>query len=448
MNIIYRKTLLSVSFLLFICISPLVVLYALGYRPNHLVANPSPVGVLIVESVPTRASVTINGQAYRHTPQSIANLPPGIFDLTVASDGYAPWHKHISVNSGQVTETRDIRLFPSSQSVTTLQSGVTTFSLSPHRRLIAALTADRKLHVIDEDGLAAIEPLTFPVLPDNLLWSPDSSSMLVVTAGQASLVSLTDQRARAIRLPQLDQALQLAWDQRIPGRLYAVTSGHDLIAYSVSNQSSQLIVANISSLATSSRQLYLVGDDNQIQIRTLQGGLIDSPFIETDKIIEQLHVTPGGNIAIQFTDRSAAVLTKASQLLPLADGIKKLGWSPDEQMLLVQRDDTSLHIMNVYDDRTSYIPLQDLHLVTRLSRPIRNPQWYAGGRHLIYQVDDEIMITEIDTRDQPATYSVDTTNLGDANITVGAQGAVILYLKKTAQSNRLVQANLIVAPKK
>ena len=111
-------------------------------------------------------------------------------------------------------------------------------------------------------------------------------------------------------------------------------------------------------------------------------------------------------------------------------------------MLLVQHDDTSLHIMNVYDERISYIPLLDLHLVTRLSRPIRNPQWFAGGRHLIYQVDDEIMITEIDTRDQPLTYLVDTTNLGDANITVGAQGDIVFYLKKTAQAYRLVQAIL------
>src|SRR3990167_9456139 len=446
MNIIYRKILLIISFLLFICISPLVVLYALGYRASNILANPSPVGVLIAESIPSRASVTINGQAYGHTPQSITNLSPGIFDLTVASAGYVPWHKHINISSGLVTEARDIRLFPSSQSITTLLSSVKTFSLSPHRRLIAALTADHKLHVIDEDGIAVIKPLAFPVLPDSLLWSPDSSSMLVVTSGQASLVSLTDQLATAVRLPQLDQAIQLAWDQRIPGRLYAITSGHSLIAYSVSNQSSQLIVANISSFATSSRQLYLVDDDNQIHIRTLQGGLIDSPFIKTDKIIEQLHVTPGGNIAIQFTDRSAAVLTDTGILLPVADSVTKLGWSPDELILLMQLDDNSLHIMNVYDDRISYIPLRDLHLVTRLSRPIRNPQWYAGGRHLIYQVDDEIMITEIDTRDQPATYSVDTTNLGDANITVGAQGTVVLYLKKTAQSNRLVQARLTVTP--
>jgi len=408
--------------------------------------NPSPVGVLIAESVPSHASVTIDGQENGHTPQSIANLSPGIYDLTVANEGYVPWHKHININSGLVTEARDIRLFPSTQSITTLLSNVKTFSLSPHRRLIAALTADRKLNVLGEDGIAVIEPLAFPVMPDSLLWSPDSSSMLVVTSGQASLVSLTDQPATAVRLPQLDKALQLAWDQRIPGRLYAVTNDHNLIAYSVSNKSSQLIVANISSLATSSRQLYLVDDDNQIQIRTLQGGLIDSPFIKTDKIIQQLHVTPGGNIAIQFTDHSAAILTDTDTLLPLADNVTKLGWSPDEQMLLVQRDDTSLHIMNVYDDRIRHIPLQDLHLVTRLSRPIRNPQWYAGGRHLIYQVDDEIMITEIDTRDQPATYSVDTTNLGDANITVGAQGTVILYLKQTAQSNRLVQARLTVTP--
>ena len=442
MNIIYRKLLLGLSILLFIGVSPLVVLYALGYRINNLITNPLPVGVLITESIPTRASLTINGQPAGHTPQSVTNLPPGGIDLTVAHDGYQPWHKHLNIQSGQVTEARDIRLFPSAQSLTNLQSNTHTFSLSPHRQLIAALTQDKQLFVIDTEGIAVVNPIMFPSLPDSLLWSPDSGSILVMAAGQASLISLTDPAVRPVRLPQLDQARQLAWDQRIPGRLYMVSSHQELIAYSVSNQSSQLIASDIISFATSSRFLFLIDNDNQLQIRNLQGNLVDSPLLKTDKTIQQLHVTPGGHIAVQFTDRSVSILTDLGALIPVAETVTKLSWSPDEQMLLVQHDDTSLHIMNVYDERISYIPLLDLHLVTRLSRPIRNPQWFAGGRHLIYQVDDEIMITEIDTRDQPLTYLVDTTNLGDANITVGAQGDIVFYLKKTAQAYRLVQAIL------
>jgi len=445
MSLIYRKLLLALSLLLFICISPLVVLYALGYRLNGTAANPLPVGVLIAESVPTRAVVEINGQSYGKTPQSVANLSPGMIDLTVSKEGYVAWHKHLNIHSGQVTEARDIRLFPAAPSFKTLHSNMQTFSLSPSRQLIASITEDQQLHVNDEDGIAVISPLTFSRLPDRILWSPDSSSLLLVSAGQVSFVNLTDQLVQPVRLPQLDQAHQLAWDQRIPGRLYAVTSKHDLIAYSISNQSSLLIAPRISSFVTSSRQLFLIDQDNQLQIRNLQGGMIESPLLKTDKIIQQLHVTPGGHIALHFTDRSAAVLTDVGTLLPVSAAVIRLGWSPDEQMLFVQTDDTSLYVMNIYDERASYIPMYSLHLVTRLSRPIRSPQWFAGGRHLIYQVDDEIMITEIDTRDQPLTYTVDTTNLGDANITVGTQGTVVLYLKKTAQSNRLVQARLTTA---
>lgn len=443
MNIIYRKILLGLSFLLFIFVSPLVVLYALGYRMNGNMYNPRPVGVLIVESIPPRAAVAINGQSYSHTPQSVANLQPGLIDLAVAKDGYISWHKKISIEPGRVIEARDVRLFPLHQSLTTLVSAAQTFSLSPNRQLIAALVQGNQLQVIDEDGLAVIDPLVFPVTPDNLLWSPDNSALLVIAAGQVSLVRLAGS-SQPTRMTALDQASQLAWDQRLPGRIYALTRPGDLIAYSISSQSSQVIASNIIHFATSSRQLFMVDQDNQIQIRSLQGSLIDSPLIETDKSIQQLHVTPGGQIAIQFSDRSAAVLTADRDLLPVANTVSRIGWSPDEKMLLVQLDDTSLHIMNVSDDRISYVPNRELQLVTRLSRPIRNPQWFAGGRHLVYQVNDEIMVTEIDTRDQPQTYVVDSTNLGDANITIGAQGDVILYLKKSAQSNRLVQAKLTV----
>jgi len=421
-----------------------MVFYALGYRLPGNATTTLPVGVLIIETNPKRADISLNDQFHGRSPKAISNLKPAQTIVSVSKDGFAPWHKNITIAPGEVTELRSIRLFPADQSLRTLLSDVVSFSLSPNRKLIAVTTSDNYLHIIDTKGLDIAKPIIINPLPQQLLWSPDSNSLLAISGAKASAVDITEQPLSVSGLPGLIATSQLAWDQRVPGRLLTVTPDQNLIAYHVATKASELIYPNVSRFATSSRYIYIVDTDNQILMLNLQGALVDSPNIAYDQPIKQLHVTPDGHAALQFADSSVSLLTAGNKLLPIANHAKKLGWSPDGQLLYLQTEDSSVHVFNAYDERLPHMPLYELKLITRLSRPIRNPQWFAGGKHLIYQVNDEIFITEIDTRDYPINYTVDTTNLGDSNITVGAHGDTILYVKKTGQHNRLVSADLTV----
>ncbi|MFH1353786.1 MAG: PEGA domain-containing protein [bacterium] len=445
MKKIYRQLLLFSSSVVFMAIAPLLIFYAMGYRVGISDGDTLPVGVLIVETNPRRASISIDGKVIGDTPYSISNLPPGEVMVSLSHDGYITWLKRLLIESTVVSELRDVRLFPAEPKTTTIFSRPDSFSLSPNRQLLAIITPNRELHIIDEEALPVIAPIKIRFVPTRLLWSPDSSRVLLIDDKAVSFVNITDRTPLDRPLSALKQTRQITWDLRIPGRLLAINNANELIAYNIATNASVKLAEKVHTFATSSRHIYVVEQKSQqIQVYNLQGQQIATISPAADQIIDQLFATPGGHMAIEFTDTSLAVLDEGGQLLPVADRTLHTGWSPNGQILYVQTDETSVHVYNALDERLSYVPMKQLHLVLRLSRPIRSPQWFAGGHHLIYQADDEIVITEIDTRDHPISYTVDSTNLGDSLVTVGQEGDNIFYIKNTPAGTQLVTTSLVI----
>ena len=105
-----------------------------------------------------------------------------------------------------------------------------------------------------------------------------------------------------------------------------------------------------------------------------------------------------------------------------------------------------MYVYNVADERHGSIPIGQQQLVVRLSRPIHDIQWFAGGGHLIFQVDDELVLAEIDTRDHVRTYTLDSTNLGESQTEVGEEGRQLFYLKNNGGSTALVSLMLTASP--
>lgn len=444
MSKLYRNILQVFSLLFFAVLAPIMVLYALGYRLPKEGEVDNQVGVLIVESNPQGADVYLDGDYVGRTPESIANLRPGLVRVRVSEEGAEDWEKDIMIRAGAVTEVRNIRLFPDNKKVRTLAGGVDMFSLSPSRNLIAAVDFDNQLRLMDTEGVRILPPVDLGEEPKSLLWSPDSNYILVSLRDSSIVLDVTEVPVEVVDLTALKGAEHIAWDPRIPGRLQVVTRQDDLVAYNIATDAEEVIKSGVKNFAVSSRYIYVLDQDNEIEILDLQGNLITQSNIDVDKNIKQVQVTPGDNVVLLFEDNSLVYLDKDDELLEVADSVDKFGWSPDERILFLQLDNTSLYVMNMSDERLNCIPLREKRLVVRLSREIRNPQWYAGGRHLIYQVEDEIYVTEIDTRDNPESYKVDTTNLGDSHVTVGSHGNEVFYLKKTGKKNRLVISNLEV----
>jgi WD40 repeat protein len=445
MKRVYRKMMLFSATVVFLAVAPLVVLYAMGYRVGTTTVDPLPVGLIQIETLPRRATVAVNGLTIGDTPRTITNIQPGNVRVRVTRDGYAPWEKTVPVEATLVTELRDIRLFPESLTPTPLLSGVATFTLSPNREFIAAVTSDRQFTIIDVDGKVMLPKIRLPQAPLEVLWSPDSSSVLLTyrsAAGQ--IVFLAETRSTPRSISALRGIERVVWDPRVPGRLLFTDTTGTLRAYNQSNGSLITLASEVTAFAPSSRQIITAHPDNILAYRTLQGEISEEYSLDLPSPIVELMVTPVGYSAFRTRDNSLYLLAGKSTPKKVTESVYSAGWSPDGEILYVQTGANELQVYNVGAEGLSWLPLEEMRLVVRLSRPITHPQWFAGNRHLIYQVEDEILITEIDTRDHPVTYSATTTNTGMSQATVGHEGQKLFYLRQAGSGKELVGAPLTV----
>lgn len=437
-----RTTLLFLSALAFLAIAPAVVLYAIGYRPSALDGGaPASVGVLLIDATPRRAEVEVNGKTIGRVPEAVPDLMPGSAQVTVKKEGYVSWQKSLPIYPAQATEARNVWLFPENPLRQTLAPDVGVIALAPNRSLLAYATSFRQLRVMTVLG-EEVTRVSLSAVPESILWSPDNAVILVTLPGKRyQLVYVSGQGPAVKNLPALSAVKLIHWDPRIPGRLFAQQETGDVMAYSTSLDTRTRIRGASKTLAVSSRRLYVVDLDNVLHAYSLQGQLLSSTPLE--KPVDSIEVTPGDDIAVVFENRELALLTSDHVLKPVAEHVNMVAWSPSGRMLLLQLEHNELSVYNVNDERQYHIPLEELHLVVRLSRTINHPQWYAGGNHLVYQVDDEIVITEIDTRDHPVSFVVDTTNTGNARLEVGEDGDTLFYITRHNDTDSLMSTSLL-----
>lgn len=445
MDIIIRRLLLTASVILFLVITPIVVLYALGYREN-LITSPTAVGVLLLDAIPERANVVVNDKSYGTTPESISNLKVGNVSIKVSLDGYHSWQKNLPILPARATEARSIRLFLEDPPTQILSTAVQKFALAPNRTLLVWTDQANTLHLHSTENEMLFTPLKLAAPPTDLLWSSDSSYILVSYANDRyQIVDIARPTLEAESIPAIRGLIDPSWDMRTPGRvLFRDPKTSQLVRYTLRQNQKEILVNNVTTYAVSSRQLYVLNNRQQLLRLSLDGELRETETIElpNNDTISRLLVTPTDDIAAISVANNLYLIPNNSDPQLISSNITHAAWSPDASMLLIQPQPNELVVYNVNNERAFHLPLEQTHLVTRLSRPIQHAQWFAGGQHFIYQMDDAIIITEIDTRDHPISHTVDTTNLGDSSVTVGRDGQVLYYLKRKGDATHLIATTL------
>lgn len=434
-----RVILLSIACLLFIIIAPAVVLYAIGYRVNPANGIAHPVGVLLVATQPRGATVRVNGADIGQTPRAVPNLAPGTADLAVSLDGFRTWQKRVAIEATKATDFQNIRLFPLDPAQDRLAENVLDFALSPNELLIAAVLARNTVHIIDLHGLP-ISQFTLPAAPQKLTWSSDSSEILVATARRFYLINLNS--ASPVPLAGMPAGEILGWDPRLPDRLIVLTGGNSIVSYSTVTKETTPLIGNAQQAALTDNALY-TGFDGSLKEYAYDGTL-RQPFISPLPAgAIKLIASEGGTVAAVGKDKRITVLTAGTSEEVPVGAVSEAIFSPDGSLLLLQTAPNEVQIYNVNNELLPNLPVHTAQLLARLSRPIHHASWFAGNDHLLYQIDDELIITETDTRDYVLTSALDTTNTGDAKAAADGVGNTLFYIKKEGRTSTLIKMDLV-----
>jgi len=126
-----RRTILILTIVFFIIATPLVIAYAWGYTFDWENKKPVITGGFYFKSIPLRADIYLDSKLTGKTPTLINRLIPRDYQIKVTKDGYQAWQKKLRVNSGLVTEVKDILLIPANPAVKTVNENINqSFSLA------------------------------------------------------------------------------------------------------------------------------------------------------------------------------------------------------------------------------------------------------------------------------------------------------------------------------
>lgn len=162
-----RTILFLIIALVFFIITPVVALYAQGWRYDFEKKRWVEVGGLLVKSLPKEAEIFIGEKKQKKTtPAFFKSLKPGNYSLTLRRDNFLDWSKTLAVEPRIVTEATKILLFPENAEEEIIeQDAVKIFYLSPNANEVAAV-----IESVSGDAIK-IKPLTAKSSVEEIIFS-------------------------------------------------------------------------------------------------------------------------------------------------------------------------------------------------------------------------------------------------------------------------------------
>jgi len=187
---------LYISFiLLFLIISPLVCLYASGYDLNFKNLALQKTGMLILDSSPRGAQVTVKSEVNNfnlstivskiflisdkiYTPAKIKKLIPGEYTINIQTAGYWTWEKKLSIAPGDSTFAENIKLFKNDTPVLASQGKINLTIISNNGNYML-LDRGRDAILLSLSDVNELWPMVKNNLKTEPAWSTDDKKILV-----------------------------------------------------------------------------------------------------------------------------------------------------------------------------------------------------------------------------------------------------------------------------
>lgn len=112
-------------------------------------------GLVGVDSIPTGATVFVDGESLENKTNTSKILPEGQYEISLEKEGYTSWKKSVLVHSGLLTKLSYPHLYKTERKTETIKKlGSTTsiFSISPSRNTIIFGTDTSSLQLINIDS--------------------------------------------------------------------------------------------------------------------------------------------------------------------------------------------------------------------------------------------------------------------------------------------------------
>lgn len=417
MDIRIRRTITLGFFLFFFIVSPLLLLYASGYRYDVKRGSLLRTGNIFIEASDVKdATVFIDEKPYRDLLNKklfLKNLIPGEYTIRIEKEGYTTWEKKLRVDGALTTFLKDVVLFLKSKPVELTKSSVLDHVISPDHNLIAFVRSNVGLsevwlYNIEYSEEQLIYRSSADIVPE-IKWAKSSNRLMIHLPEHILIYKINNSPLLQIADIPLSKDGSAIWDEESDSTIILTSSSiihrYDLITKKTDTILEADSTEKISDIRVTNGSSILALIETSDKTSAL---LIDN----TLKLKKEIFSVTGSGIKI--IENSPQYLILANKNTHKLYLIRKSGSNPLENLLSeanftldgvtasLSPDKTRLLIVNDYELSIFNISNRDLTLINRFGQPIINAQWYDDSQHVMISVSNSIMITDLNIQSQKA----------------------------------------------
>ncbi|HLC95161.1 MAG TPA: PEGA domain-containing protein [Patescibacteria group bacterium] len=424
---------------LFFITTSVVVFYVFGYRFNFDRGIFIYTGSISIKSTPETVAIRVDNELIPERRLSILNnsihidgLTPGEHFVEVSAEGYVPWSKKATVQSGIATEFWNVFLVKKNNTPNILPDTASVeriFQAPASEWLAVAKQRDDALFIDiinandrtrDEHIFSLPNATLAQNNEENIEWSPDSKKIIIpVTQADRQLYFIAERETPQTLLfndvVNTQTPYTLRWHPLTKNTIFYQ---HTTELYRRDTQATDttplLIRKNVKTYDISGKNIYYLNAENGIIYKMpINTNITTEP---TQITLTAIPVHPENTYALVIYDDSRFsireketgkfwVYNKPPSLEPMLRTIAERGvrgsqFSNDgKKLLFFTNDEISVYFTRTWDVQ----PTRENDTVVQIARfssPIHNVQWTEDYEHVLFSLDNIIKMIELDNRDR------------------------------------------------
>ena len=184
-----RRGIMFFLIMCFFIFSPIIILYATGYRYDFKTNEIKQTGVISIDVKPKNASVFLNNVKIKQKfPIYLTNRAPGTYTVKITLPGYQDWQKNITVKSKETTYIKNVTLFKIFLPVNiakNIKGKIININSSNDGSYILIITKTKKIYEVYlfntvNQKLESINRTKTDFIP-KIIWSPYANFAIIKT---------------------------------------------------------------------------------------------------------------------------------------------------------------------------------------------------------------------------------------------------------------------------
>jgi len=452
MTIKTRRIIYITFIIVFITITPIILLYTAGYRYDFKKNTILKTGGIFLLVKEPRAKIYLDGKLEKESgiffnnEIRFNNLLPNNYHLSIEKEGYYSWEKTLPVYSRQTTFAEHPHLFLNQEAKIAIETPCQIINVSPNQKYLTYFVPNKNAVEIwifniatrQEQLIYKINNIALKNLETEKIakWSLDSKKILItfeISSNQKIyLVANLDEPDRSLPIQNLTNIKfeNLDWGKANSNILYGINKN---IIYEINLLNNNVAPAITTAEINQITDIFKNNDDFYYLANTPQESfLMKKNTWNGEKTLLKLELGkyefilngPENIFSLyNITKNEITLIDKSNHNILFNEKISAGYWNQDGQKLLYYTD-FELWCYSV----ESNLPAQagKKELISRYSQKIKKAQWIPETDYIIFLLGNDLKIIELDGRDKRNFYHL-TENIILNNFIIDKRGEWVYF---------------------